>query len=274
MARPLDAMSRLERHHHLLRQGFRSDADALLSAHQFLRVQDEQSDSWEIRLARSYYAQLHREYALADMARYKEGAIGLRWRTEQEVFDGKGQFTCGNKACSTSDASLQSFELLFAYVEQGEQKQALVKLRVCSKCEEKLHYREHKDQRRQRRHERRRHDRSARDEPQDREGSARSTDKAHRHSGERRHGKRKRHCRHGRSRSRSCSRSRSRSRDHEPKRDHERASSGASASAGSHIPPQSAGGGGAREKQPQLDGGQHLSEDAATFERYCKDLLL
>lgn len=33
--------------------------------------------------------QLFKEYALADMSRYKEGKIGLRWRTEREVIAGK-----------------------------------------------------------------------------------------------------------------------------------------------------------------------------------------
>ena len=48
--------------------------------------------------------------------------MGLRWRTEAEVFDGKGQFVCGNKRCTESDG-LASFELNFAYVEHGERRQ-------------------------------------------------------------------------------------------------------------------------------------------------------
>ena len=43
--------------------------------------------SWEQRLAKRYYDSLFREYALADMSRYREGAVGLRWRTKQEVRD-------------------------------------------------------------------------------------------------------------------------------------------------------------------------------------------
>jgi protein FRA10AC1 len=34
------------------------------------------------------------------MSRYKENRIGLRWRTEEEVITGKGQFQCGNKKLS------------------------------------------------------------------------------------------------------------------------------------------------------------------------------
>lgn len=170
----------IQRHYALLQLGFKSDAAALESAHKFLwpdveqqQYEDEQRQrrkgqpqpghwgdkedpeaglAWEVRLARRYYAKLHREYALADMTRYKDGGIGLRWRTEQEVWDGKGQFCCGNKACGESEG-LESFELLFAYVEHGESKQALVKLRCCHACADKLHYRKRKEERRKKRRE-------------------------------------------------------------------------------------------------------------------------
>ena len=55
-----------------------------------------------------YHEKLFKEYALADMSRHREGQVGLRWRTEAEVFDGKGQFVCGNKRCTESDG-LASF---------------------------------------------------------------------------------------------------------------------------------------------------------------------
>ena len=196
----MESMSALQRHHHLLRQGFVTDEQAVKAEHRFLwepesgRSSSASEDSWEKRLARRYYSKLYREYALADLSRYKEGAVGLRWRTEQEVFDGRGQFTCGNKACD-SNAGLQSFELLFAYEEHGEHKQALVKLRVCRACEEKLHYRKHKEERRHERHERKR-------------------DKSHKRkrdkSDKRKHRSRGHHTGH-----QSRSRSRSRSRSHE-----------------------------------------------------------
>mmetsp|Transcript_21780 Transcript_21780/g.46016 ORF Transcript_21780/g.46016 Transcript_21780/m.46016 type:complete len:341 (-) Transcript_21780:316-1338(-) len=135
----------------------RTDADAIRESHRFLWDEGEDAGaarasalSWEQRLAKRYHDRLFKEYALADMARYREGAIGLRWRTEKEVFDGRGQFTCGNKAC-TSNEHLSSFELNFAYVEHGERKQALVKLRLCRDCAEKLHYKKRKEQRREER---------------------------------------------------------------------------------------------------------------------------
>ena len=132
-----------------------TDIDAVRSAARFLW--DEGSGgtaglSWEQRLAKKYHERLFREYALADVSRYKEGAVGLRWRTEAEVFDGKGQFVCGNKQCMEDDG-LASFELNFAWVEHGEPKQALVKLRVCPSCAEKLHYKQRKAARREARRE-------------------------------------------------------------------------------------------------------------------------
>ncbi|KAF0712973.1 hypothetical protein AaE_011902 [Aphanomyces astaci] len=91
-------------------------------------------------MAVRYYQKLFKEYALADFSRYTDGKVGLRWRTEREVIDGKGQFVCGNKACDTSEG-LESYEVLFAYVEHGEKKQCLVKLRVCRACALKLFHR-------------------------------------------------------------------------------------------------------------------------------------
>ena len=111
---------------------------------QFIRDDDDDAEKgqtdWQIRMSVRYYRQLFREYALADLSRYKEGKIGLRWRTELEVVAGKGQFSCGSKHCDER-AGLHSYELLFAYVEHGERKRCLVKVRACSNCAEKLFYR-------------------------------------------------------------------------------------------------------------------------------------
>ncbi|GMF34184.1 unnamed protein product [Phytophthora fragariaefolia] len=112
---------------------------------QFQFIRDDEADAergeanWQIRMSVRYYRQLFREYALADLSRYKEGKIGLRWRTEMEVVAGKGQFSCGNKRCEER-AGLRSYELLFAYMEQGERKRCLVKVRACGACAEKLFY--------------------------------------------------------------------------------------------------------------------------------------
>ncbi|TMW55601.1 hypothetical protein Poli38472_010483 [Pythium oligandrum] len=119
------------------------DLDALRRNFQFIRDDEEDikrgSEDWQVRMSVRYYRQLFREYALADLSRYEEGKIGLRWRTEQEVVSGKGQFSCGNKRCDER-RRLHSYELLFAYVEQGEKKRCLVKVRACEACARKLFY--------------------------------------------------------------------------------------------------------------------------------------
>ena len=129
-----------------------SDLKVLKNKFQFLRDDDadaEQGETdWQIRMSVRYYQQLFREYALADLSRYNEGKIGLRWRTEAEVVTGKGQFICGNKRCDER-TQLHSYELLFVYVEHGEQKKCLVKVRMCTVCAEKLFFKKLSERRRQ-----------------------------------------------------------------------------------------------------------------------------
>uniref|UniRef100_A0A915KU16 Uncharacterized protein n=1 Tax=Romanomermis culicivorax TaxID=13658 RepID=A0A915KU16_ROMCU len=79
------------------------------------------------RLAKRYYDKLFKEYCISDLSRYKENQIAMRWRTEQEVVSGKGQFVCGNKKCSL-EGQLTSWEVNFSYVEDQQKKNALVKL--------------------------------------------------------------------------------------------------------------------------------------------------
>lgn len=52
---------------------------------------------------------------------------------------GKGQFICGNKKCEDRSA-LKSWEVNFAYLEHDEKKNALIKLRLCPDCSNKLNY--------------------------------------------------------------------------------------------------------------------------------------
>ncbi|XP_050396962.1 protein FRA10AC1 homolog [Patella vulgata] len=118
------------------------DSDVIRENHQFL-WEDEDDDSqlsWERRLAKKYYDKLFKEYCIADLARYKENKFGMRWRIEKEVFEGKGQFICGAKKCNERE-DLRSWEVNFGYIEQGEKKNALVKLRLCPDCSYKLNYR-------------------------------------------------------------------------------------------------------------------------------------
>jgi hypothetical protein len=115
-----------------------TDLDILRVEHRFLRSEEDNDDStYEKRLARKYYERLFKEYAVADLSRWREQKVGLRWRTEQEVLSGKGQFSCGTLDCDARE-DLRSYEVNFAYREAGEQKSALVKLRVCPSCARKL----------------------------------------------------------------------------------------------------------------------------------------
>lgn len=118
-----------------------SDVEALKEYHQFLRDDDadatEVQRDWRARMARKYYDQLYKEYAIIDLSRSEEGQVGLRWRTKEEVLAGRGHFYCAAKGCTSHD-NLRTFELPFQYIEHGEEKLELVKVRVCGACSEKL----------------------------------------------------------------------------------------------------------------------------------------
>ncbi|XP_077210307.1 folate-sensitive fragile site protein [Tasmannia lanceolata] len=123
----------------------KTDQDTLREGYRFIRSEEDDMDpSWEQRLVKRYYNKLFKEYCIADMSQYKSGKIGLRWRTENEVMSGKGQFICGNKQCNEKD-DLASYEVNFSYFEAGENKQALVKLVACRRCAEKLVYKRQKE---------------------------------------------------------------------------------------------------------------------------------
>jgi protein FRA10AC1 len=109
-----------------------------------------------------------------DLKHYKSKRLALRWRTGPEVVDGIGEDTCGSLRCkhhtprhslaeSASDLEeyerrgrrdrerrkklqLRSFELPFAYEEAGERKEALVKVRLCKRCERKLVWKSGKEE--------------------------------------------------------------------------------------------------------------------------------
>lgn len=99
--------------------------------------------TWEQRLAKKYYDQLFKEYALCELSRYKQGHIALRWRTEDEVVFGKGQFICASTQCEGAD-NLTSWEVNFGYIEDGIKKNELVKVRLCPDCSDKLNYKTQK----------------------------------------------------------------------------------------------------------------------------------
>jgi len=119
------------------------DIDVIREHHKFLWDEEEEEggseESWETQLARRYYNKLFKEYCIIDLSRYKENKFGMRWRVEKEVVIGKGQFVCANKKCDEVD-KLRTWEVNFAYVEEGLKKNALVKCRLCPECSHKLNY--------------------------------------------------------------------------------------------------------------------------------------
>ncbi|XDV45035.1 hypothetical protein PO909_013210 [Leuciscus waleckii] len=118
----------------------KTDLDVVKENHRFLwREEDEEDMTWEQELAKKYYDKLFKEYCIADLSRYKENKFGFRWRIENEVISGKGQFFCGNKRCENKEG-LKSWEVNFAYVEHEEKRNALLKLRLCPECSFKLNY--------------------------------------------------------------------------------------------------------------------------------------
>jgi Folate-sensitive fragile site protein Fra10Ac1 len=140
----------------------RTDAEVLARNHKFVRDEaaDASSSSWEVRMALKYYQRLSKEYCICDLSRHKEGAIGLRWRTEREVLSGKGQFECGAVRCDTREG-LHSYEVNFAYEESGATRNELIKCRLCGPCAEKLYYRKLKELRKERHRARKRREREA-----------------------------------------------------------------------------------------------------------------
>eukprot|EP00940_MAST-03C_sp_MAST-3C-sp2_P001419 g1419.t1 len=136
------------------RRSFKSDLDVLKEEHRFLFDEDSDEDedgggggggankdrksNWGKRIAKEYHRKLFKEYALADLSRYRKGQIGLRFRTKKEVVGGKGQFVCGALGCGETQA-LESFEVNFRYVEVGKVKNALVKrMRGVNKWEDEI----------------------------------------------------------------------------------------------------------------------------------------
>ncbi|XP_016989638.1 protein FRA10AC1 [Drosophila rhopaloa] len=169
----LNNLTAKERHNYILNQyvlnspaeaesrRHKRDIDVIRENHRFLwddEDVDSDSLSWEQRLALRYYKKLFKEYCIADLSRYKENKIALRWRTEQEVVTGTGQFQCGSRHCGER-TNLRSWEVNFKYIEKGEPLNALVKVRLCPTHTDQLNFRtkkkEYKKQRRREKEERR-----------------------------------------------------------------------------------------------------------------------
>nr|CAD2123549.1 unnamed protein product [Meloidogyne enterolobii] len=120
----------------------KNDFDIIRENHRFLWSDTEMTEAeanWGARLAKRYYDKLFKEYCIVDLTKYKQNVYAMRWRTEKELFSGKGQFECGNKYCKSKEA-LSSWEVNFAYTEHGVRKNALVKVRLCPECSAKLNF--------------------------------------------------------------------------------------------------------------------------------------
>ena len=172
--------------------GRRSDYDILAENHRFLWESEDEDDGdssdarrslqqdWGRRLAKKYYDSLFREFAICDLSRYTENKVAMRWRTEGEVIEGRGQLTCGEKRCSQS-CDLKTWEVNFRYEEQGVSKNALVKLRLCPACSSMLNWKEKRKQVKRKKHKKRKksrrdvHHKKERKEERERESSSSSS---------------------------------------------------------------------------------------------------
>jgi len=120
----------------------RTDMDVVRENHRFIWSEEdgnEDSLTWEQRLAKKYWQKLYHEYCITDLSLYKANKVAMRFQTETEVKSGKGQFVCGARKCDEKE-KLRTWEVNFAYKEDGEKKNALVKLRLCPDCSYKLNY--------------------------------------------------------------------------------------------------------------------------------------
>jgi protein FRA10AC1 len=111
------------------------DMAVIRSEYRFLRDSDD-DDNIDPATKRFEEA-LFREYAIADVSRYREHLLGLRWRTADEVKSRKGVDICGARDCLQRN-QLVTLEVPFAYVEHGERRRALVKVVLCDQHAEHL----------------------------------------------------------------------------------------------------------------------------------------
>lgn len=130
---------------------YTTEKEIIEQNNKFLWAEESGKLTWEQQLAFKYWKKLYKEYTIADLSRFKEDKIALRWRIEKEVVNGKGQFICGNKTCNEIEG-LRSWEVNFAYLERGEKMNALVKLRLCPECSYKLNYRKKKKEAKRKKH--------------------------------------------------------------------------------------------------------------------------
>jgi len=118
-----------------------TDQDAFRKKLRFIRKDDEGGADEDDRLtkaAKAFEGELFADFALADLSRYRNQQIGLRWRTARECQSGKGENSCGALDCAATD-QLSRLELPFTYREGTDTSKTmtLVKVTLCPSCAEK-----------------------------------------------------------------------------------------------------------------------------------------
>ncbi|SBS79924.1 conserved protein, unknown function [Plasmodium ovale curtisi] len=100
-----------------------TDYDILKKQYKFIHDASSEKNT----LLQKYYNSICNKYVICDLSKYKETkvgvprGIGLRWRTEEEIIEGKGHIICASKKCNSTN--LKTYKFLFQYDEQGTQKQ-------------------------------------------------------------------------------------------------------------------------------------------------------
>ncbi|XP_027145217.1 protein FRA10AC1 isoform X2 [Larimichthys crocea] len=113
----------------------KTDADVLRENHRFLWRDEDEEDMTCL----DFVGGLRMKLSLAKITEGETDGTQIFWTHTVESIKFSGQFQCGNKRCE-KDEGLKSWEVNFAYVELGEKRNALVKLRLCPECSFKLNY--------------------------------------------------------------------------------------------------------------------------------------
>ena len=64
--------------------------------------EDLSDEIWQHRLIKAYHSKLFKEFCIVKFSNHQTKRLALRWRSEDEVLNGKGQYICGNGECSVS----------------------------------------------------------------------------------------------------------------------------------------------------------------------------
>ena len=129
-----------------------SDYDELRAHYQFVLPTDNDDDAnnngnndnnqrrsttWQQRMVQHYHNHLYKEFVLADLSKvYDNGKIGLRWRTSNEVANGRGFRCCGNLMCDSNKRGSHSASANHTAGDREDDTWVL----LCLKMEERNHW--------------------------------------------------------------------------------------------------------------------------------------